>query len=178
MATPLARRPAADGASPQAVPAGPGAAGYAVPASPRGIGAQAAGALGLLTGLWVALSPWFITLQHGGSNATAVDLISGPAVAAVGAVALASPRGFSGLQLGSLLLGIWLIIAPPILDHKHPIAETISVVAAAIFLFLRAVLALVAALVPCGRARPPAQRRQRARSRPGSGRPARPGGQG
>jgi hypothetical protein len=50
-------------------------------------------------------------------------LISGLAVAAVGAFALASPRGFSGLQLGSLLLGIWLIIAPPILDHKHPIAH-------------------------------------------------------
>ena len=57
-------------------------------------------------------------------------------------------------------------------------AETISVVGAAIFLFLRAVLALVAAVVPGGRARPPAQRRQRARPRPGSGRPAGPGGRG
>jgi SPW repeat len=75
----------------------------------------------LLTGLWVALSPWFITLQYGDSNATTVDLISGLAVAAVGAFALASPRGFSGLQLGSLLPGIWLIISLPILDHKHPI---------------------------------------------------------
>jgi hypothetical protein len=44
-------------------------------------------------------------------------------VAAVGAFALASPRGLSGLQLGSLLLGIWLIISPPILDHKRPIAH-------------------------------------------------------
>jgi hypothetical protein len=77
MATPLSRRPEPGGASPQAFPAGPGAAGYAVPASLRGIGAQAAGVLGLLTGLWVALSPWFITLQYGGSNATSVDLISG-----------------------------------------------------------------------------------------------------
>ena len=58
------------------------------------------------------------------------------------------------------------------------IAETISVVAAAIFLFLRAVLALVAALVPGGRARPPSQRREPARPRPRSGRPARPGGRG
>ena len=57
-------------------------------------------------------------------------------------------------------------------------AETISVVAAAIFLFLRAVLALVAAVVPGGRARPPGRRRQRARPRPGSGRPAGPGGRG
>jgi len=56
------------------------------------------------------------------------------------------------------------------------IAETISVVAAAIFLFLRAVLALVAAVVPGGRARPPARRRERARPRPGSGRLAGPGG--
>jgi hypothetical protein len=56
------------------------------------------------------------------------------------------------------------------------IAETISVAAAAIFLFFKAVLALVAAVVPGDRARPPAQRRQRARPRPESGRPAGPGG--
>jgi hypothetical protein len=47
------------------------------------------------------------------------------------------------------------------------IAETISVVAAAIFLFLRAVLALVAALVPGGRAK----------ARTGTA-PAGPGGRG
>src|SRR5215472_10054055 len=93
MATPLPRRPEADGASPQAVPAASGTADYAVPASPYGIGAQAAGVLGLLTGVWVALSPWFITLQYQGGNATAVDLISGLTVAAAGAFALASPAG-------------------------------------------------------------------------------------
>jgi hypothetical protein len=48
-------------------------------------------------------------------------------------------------------------------------AETISVAAAAIFLLLRAVLALVAAVVRGGRARPPAQRRERARPRPRPG---------
>jgi Protein of unknown function (DUF3040) len=53
------------------------------------------------------------------------------------------------------------------------IAETISVAAAAIFLFLRAVLALVAAVAAGGRARPPAQRRERARPRRGAG--GRPG---
>ena len=58
------------------------------------------------------------------------------------------------------------------------IAETISVAAAAIFLFLRAVLALVTAVMQGDRARPPAQRRQRARPRPGSGQPAGPGGRG
>ena len=58
------------------------------------------------------------------------------------------------------------------------ITETISFVAAAIFLFLRAVLALVTAVMQGDRARPPAQRRQRARPRPGSGQPAGPGGRG
>ena len=56
------------------------------------------------------------------------------------------------------------------------IAETISVVAAAIFLFLRAVLALVAAVVQGSRARAPAQRREHIRPRPASGRPTGPGG--
>jgi hypothetical protein len=78
----------------------------------------------MLTGLWVAISPWFITVQHTGSNATTVDLISGLTVAGVGAFALASPRGFAGLQLGNTLLGIWLIVAGPILSHKYPIADS------------------------------------------------------
>src|SRR5215472_17648003 len=91
MATPLPRRPEAGGASPQVVPAASGAADYAVPASLRGIGAQAAGVLGLLTGVWAALSPWFITMQDQGSNATAVDLISELAVAAAGAAAGTAP---------------------------------------------------------------------------------------
>ena len=48
-------------------------------------------------------------------------------------------------------------------------AGTTSVVAAAIVLLLRAVLALVATVVPGGRTRLPAQRRERARPRPGKG---------
>jgi hypothetical protein len=97
---------------------------YGLPATSRDIGAQASAVLGLLTGLWVALSPWFITLQNGGTNANTVDLISGLAVAGVGAFALLSPRGFSGLQVASVVLGAWLIIAGPILSQKHPIADS------------------------------------------------------
>jgi hypothetical protein len=123
MATPLTRRPEGDSASPQAVPAASDPAQYVLPATLRDIGAQVSGALGLLTGVWVALSPWFITLQYQGGNAAAVELISGLAVAAVGAFALASPRGFPGLQLGNVLLGTWLVIAGPILSQNHRIAD-------------------------------------------------------
>ncbi len=120
MATPLSRRPEPSGEF-QAIPAGPAAAEYLLSATGRGMAAQATAALTILTGLWVALSPFFITLQHGGSNANVADLIAGLAVAAFGAVALASPRGFGGLQFAGLL-GIWVIISSFILDAKFSIA--------------------------------------------------------
>jgi hypothetical protein len=124
MSTPLIHRPDSNGASIQVAPAVPGAAEYRLPATSRDIGAQASAVLGLLTGLWVALSPWFITLQNAGTNANTVDLISGLAVAGVGAFALLSPRGFSGLQFANVVLGAWLIIAGPILSQKHSIADS------------------------------------------------------
>jgi hypothetical protein len=118
MSTPLIRHPETERAL---IPAGQ--ADYELPATISGLGAQVSAALGLLTGLWVAVSPWFITLQNGGTNATTVNLISGLAVAAVGAFALASPRGFSGLTFANAALGVWLIIAGPILSQKYSIAD-------------------------------------------------------
>jgi hypothetical protein len=124
MSTPLIRRPESDGTSAPAVPAvASGPADYALPTM-RGMGAQVAAVLGILAGIWVALSPYFITLQSSGTNASTVNLISGLAVAGVGVFALASPRGFVGLQAGSALLGVWLIIAGPILSQKHPITDS------------------------------------------------------
>ena len=119
MSTPLIHRPGSDSASAQA-----GVAEYALPATLTGLSAQAFAVLGLLTGVWVALSPYFITLQNTGSNATTVNVISGLAVAGVGVFALASPRGFPGLQLANVLLGAWLIIAGPILSQKHSITDS------------------------------------------------------
>jgi hypothetical protein len=124
MSTPLINRPESNGASTPAVTAAaPGLTEYAFPATSRDIGAQASAVLGLLTGVWVALSPWFLTLQNTGTNANTVNLISGLAVAGVGAFALLSPRGFAGLQVGSALLGAWLIAAGPILSQKFSIAD-------------------------------------------------------
>ena len=125
MSTPLIHRPESNGASTPAVTAAaPGLTEYALPVTSRDLGAQASAVLGLLTGVWVALSPWFITLQNTGTNATVVNLISGLAVAGLGAFALLSPRGFAGLEVGNALLGVWLIIAGPILAQKHPIADS------------------------------------------------------
>src|SRR3984885_9449179 len=125
MSTPLIHRPESNGASTPAVTAAaPGLTEYAFPVTSRDLGAQASAVLGLLTGVWVALSPWFITLQNAGTNANIVNLISGVAVAGLGAFALLSPRGFASLQVGNVLLGVWLIIAGPILSQKHPITDS------------------------------------------------------
>jgi hypothetical protein len=124
MSTPLIRRPEFDGGSEQSVSAvASGPADYALPATMNGMGAQVSALLGLLTGVWVAISPWFITLQQTGTNANTVNLISGLAVAGLGAFALGSPRAFAGLQVGSALLGVWLVIAGPILSQKHAIGD-------------------------------------------------------
>lgn len=164
MSTPLIRRPESNGASTPAVPemnpemnraTAPGLAEYTLPATSRDLGAQAAAVLGLLTGVWVALSPWFLTLQNTGTNANTVNLISGLAVAGLGALALLSPRGFAGLQVGSALLGVWLIVAGPILSQKFSIADPMfwsNSVAGGVLIALAAVaLAAVAMRRPARR---------------------------
>jgi hypothetical protein len=122
MATPLSRRPESGDESPQVVPAGSAAGEYMRPATLRGVAVQGAASLGILTGLWVALSPFFLVLQHGGNNANIANLIAGLAVAGSGVVAVASRHGFGSLQFGSLVLGVWVIISSFILDAKFAIA--------------------------------------------------------
>ena len=129
MVTRFSRRPGPGDESSQAVqtvqvvPAGPDEGEYLLPATRRAVAAQAAAALGLLTGLWVAVSPLFLMLQHdGGINAAGADVISGLVVAGIGTFALVSRRGFPGLQFTSLVLGVWVLISSFILDAKFPIA--------------------------------------------------------
>jgi len=95
---------------------------YLAPTSSRIMLAQVTGTVGILAGLWVAISPWFLVLQHGGNNAAASNLIVGLAVVALGLFAVSGSRGFSGLEVGSLLAGFWLILSPFILNEKFAIA--------------------------------------------------------
>jgi hypothetical protein len=129
MATTFSRRHESGDESPQAVqtiqvvPVGQDEGEYVLPATRRGVAAQAAAALGLLTGLWVAISPLFLTLQHGGGvNAGAANVIVGLVVAGLGTFSLVSRRGFPGLQFTTLVLGVWVLISSFILDAKFSIA--------------------------------------------------------
>jgi hypothetical protein len=96
---------------------------YLAPASSRSMLAQVTGSVGILAGLWVAISPWFLTLQNGGNNAEVTNLIVGLAVVGLGLFAVSGSRGFSGLETGTLLAGLWLILSPFILDEKFAIAR-------------------------------------------------------
>ncbi len=81
--------------------------------------AQLAAMAGMLTGLWVAISPWFLALQAPrGGNAAVNDLIIGLAVALLGLLTITGARSVESLQAASLLAGVWLIISPFILDAK------------------------------------------------------------
>ncbi|MGE5289826.1 MAG: SPW repeat protein [Micromonosporaceae bacterium] len=91
---------------------------YVAPPTGRSMAAQVITMLSTLAGVWVAISPWFLTL---GPRATANDLIVGLVVAALGLFAIAGVRGFMGLQTGNVLLGTWLIISPFILAAKFSV---------------------------------------------------------
>lgn len=86
---------------------------------------QIAAAVAVLTGLWVAISPWFITMQTTrGANTTVNDLIIGLAVAGLCLLTMFSTLNVAGLQSLSLLAGVWLIISPFILDAKIPVTAS------------------------------------------------------
>ena len=89
--------------------------------SATGSAAQLTVTAGVLAGLWVAISPWFLTLQARGGNATAGDLIIGLAVAALVVLAAWGGRGVISLQAATAVAGVWLVISPFILHAKFPI---------------------------------------------------------
>ena len=89
---------------------------------PLALTAQLGAMAVMLAGLWVAISPWFLTLQTPAApNATVNDLIVGLAVVVIGMLTLAGTRSVMGLETASLLAGIWMIISPFILDAKFAI---------------------------------------------------------
>lgn len=100
-------------------PVTPGTAAEPTAFRSPGVPVQLCAMAGMLTGLWVAISPWFLALQAPpGGNATASNLIIGLAVAALSLLTIAGARSVQSLQAASLLAGVWLIISPFILDAK------------------------------------------------------------
>lgn len=86
---------------------------------------QFAAVFAIMAGLWVAISPWFLTLQAPrGGNATANNLIVGLVVVALGILATERLPGRLGQSAASLLAGIWVLISPFILDAKFSVTAS------------------------------------------------------
>jgi hypothetical protein len=119
MATSTSNQIVTDGATARAAASDLYTREYATPPTGRSAIAQVAAVLSTLAGVWVAISPWFLTL---GRRGTANDLIVGLVVAALGVFGLAGVRGYLGLLTGSALAGIWLIISPFILAAKFAVS--------------------------------------------------------
>jgi hypothetical protein len=76
----------------------------------------------LVTGLWVAISPW--VCNFGGGNRTQVnDLIVGLAIAVAALASLTAVRGVTELGVVQAIGGIWLIVSAFILA-AHTTAGT------------------------------------------------------
>jgi hypothetical protein len=119
--SPRAQTAPVNGAVSQAMPApSPVSARLAAP----DMAAQTCVIAGMLAALWVAISPWFLTFQAHGGNATANDLIVGLAVLVALGLAAYAGRGRTNLLTAGALAGVWLIISPFILDAKFPITAS------------------------------------------------------
>src|SRR5260370_39613022 len=82
---------------------------YLAPTSSRSMLAQITGTLGILAGLWVAISPWFLVLQHGGDNPAPTNLIVGLAGVGLGPFAGSGRRGFPGPAEGGPRAGLRIV---------------------------------------------------------------------
>jgi hypothetical protein len=123
MARPISRSERG-GKPPQAVPAGRRAGEHARPADRRVISARTMAALVLVTGLWVAISPRFLT-SHAPTNA-AYDVTIGLVVAGIGVSAMVSRKVFPGRQFTTLVLGVWAVLVSSfILDASFSIKATL-----------------------------------------------------
>lgn len=114
-----------NGAGPGPTIAGPVAERAAVTIPQRAGMAQFATMAAMLTGLWVAISPWFLTLQVSrGGNAAVNNLIIGLAIAGLSVLTIIGARSAETLRVSTLLAGVWLIISPFILDARVPITAS------------------------------------------------------
>lgn len=119
MATGVSNQTVSDGTAARAAISDLYTREYAAPPTGRSAIAQVAAALTTLAGVWIAISPWFLTL---GWRGTGNDVIVGLVVAALGMFGLAGVRGFLGTMTASALAGVWLIISPFILAAKFAVS--------------------------------------------------------
>jgi SPW repeat-containing protein len=76
----------------------------------------------MLTGLYLAISPWILHFQGTNTSMTVNNLVLGLAMAAIGLGLAMFPERSTGLSWMLIPIGIWLIISPWVasLGHSAP----------------------------------------------------------
>jgi hypothetical protein len=92
-------------------------------ANPTLVG-QATAGLTVLTGLYVAISPWVVGFS-GTANLAASNLVTGLALAVLGLGFAAAADRTRGLTWLAPLVGVWTIIAPWAVEGPAPADSTI-----------------------------------------------------
>ncbi|MCW8195954.1 SPW repeat protein [Proteobacteria bacterium 005FR1] len=72
--------------------------------------------INLLAGLWLVLAPWFLGYPRAYAamwNDTAVGVL----VLLLALIRAIAPTRFVGISRANMLLGLWLIVAPFVLDY-------------------------------------------------------------
>lgn len=115
----------------------------------------------ILTGLYMAISPWVVHFRSTNSNVAMNDLIVGLVLAVVGLALVMFPQRALGLGWMLIPIGIWLIVLPWVASAGHSAPRGIiwnNVVVGAIVCLLGVATAAMAAM---GRRLPGTARRDR-----------------
>ncbi len=73
----------------------------------------------MLTGLYMAISPWVVHFRPGHPDITMNNLVLGLALAAIGLGLVMFPERVMGLGWMLVPLGIWMIISPWVVSAGH-----------------------------------------------------------
>jgi hypothetical protein len=72
--------------------------------------------INILVGLWLVLAPWFLGYPRA-YEAMWNDTAVGVAVLLLALIRAIAPTRFVGISRANMLLGLWLILAPFVLDY-------------------------------------------------------------
>lgn len=80
-------------------------------------GAQIASGLNVVAGLWLILAPTALGYRGIASDATWNDSIIGASIAVLALIRVGRPRATAELSWVNFVLGVWLMVAPFVLDY-------------------------------------------------------------
>lgn len=86
--------------------------------------AQATSFMNVLAGIWLVIAPWILGYTDVGA-ALWNDVAVGTAVIVLAGIRAASPTRFIPISWANVLLGLWLVLAPFVLQYGELTASSV-----------------------------------------------------